>query len=78
MADEAKPVHVVPNSDRGGWDVTRPNADRASGHFDTQAQAIERGREISRNQGEELVVHGRDGKIREKDSHGRDKFPPKG
>jgi len=78
MTDKAKPVHVVPNSDRGGWDITRPGADRASAHCDTQAQAIERARTISKNQGEELVIHGKDGRIREKDSHGSDKFPPKG
>ncbi len=26
----------------------------------------------------EVVIHGRDGKIRAKDSYGRDRFPPKG
>lgn len=40
--------HVVPSSN-GGWDVRRGGAERASGHFDTKREAIDRGREISRN-----------------------------
>lgn len=71
-------VHVVPNRDRGGWDIKRPNAERASGHFDTQAEAIERARLISQNQQAELFIHRKDGTIRERDSHGNDPYPPKG
>lgn len=78
MSKKPESVHVVPNSERGGWDVTRSHAERASGHFDTQRDAIERGREISQNQRAELFIHGEDGRIRERDSHGRDPFPPKG
>ena len=48
--------HVVPN-DRGGWDVRRGGADRASGHFDTKREAVDRGREISRNAGTEFKIH---------------------
>ena len=40
--------------------------------------AIAAAREIARNQKSELVIHGRDGRIREKDSYGNDSFPPKG
>lgn len=45
---------------------------------DTQAKAIERARKIARNQESELVIHGKDGRIREKDSYGNDPFPPRG
>lgn len=69
--------HVVPNSERGGWDVKRGGADRASAHADTKAEAERIGREISRNQGTELVIHGQDGKIQRSDSHGNDPCPPK-
>ena len=56
---------VVPNPD-AAWDVTKPDADRASGHFDTQAEAIDRGREmVSNDGGGELRIHGRDGRIRD-------------
>lgn len=62
--------HVVPN-EGGGWDVTKPGAGRASSHHDTQADAIARGREIVDNAGGgELNIHGRDGKIRAKDTIG--------
>lgn len=38
--------HVVPNPN-GGWDVVKPDAQRASSHHDTQAEAISRGRASS-------------------------------
>jgi 5-methylcytosine-specific restriction endonuclease McrA len=31
-----KERHVVPNSEKGGWDSKRENAERASKHFDTK------------------------------------------
>jgi uncharacterized protein YdaT len=68
--------HVVPHSD--GWAVRPAGGSRASSIHDTQREAIDRAREISRNQGTELLIHGRDGRIRDKDSHGHDSFPPKG
>jgi uncharacterized protein YdaT len=68
--------HVVPNPD-GGWDVKRDNAHRASIHTPTKQDAVDRGREISRNQGTEFVIHGKDGKIQQSDSHGHDPCPPK-
>lgn len=77
MAKGSKTHHVVPNP-KGGWDVKRGGADRASGHFDKKQDAIDAGREISRNQGTELKIHNRDGKISQSDSHGNDPNPPKG
>lgn len=68
--------HVVPHSD--GWAVRGAGSQRASSVHRTQREAIDAGREISRNQGSELFIHGRDGRIRERDSHGNDPFPPKG
>lgn len=70
--------HVVPNSDRGGWDLKRGGSSRSSGHFETKADAVSVGREISRNQRTEFRIHNRDGKISQSDSHGNDPFPPKG
>lgn len=45
---------------------------------DTISQAINLGREISRNQRGELFIHGVDGKIRARDSHGNNPYPPRG
>jgi hypothetical protein len=71
-----KGQHVVPNGDK--WSVRRSGAERASGTFATQQEAVARGREIARNQGAELYIHGRDGRIRERSSFGKDPHPPKG
>ncbi len=73
----AKQTHVVPNSN-GGWDVKQSNSKRSSGHYDTKKEAINKGREISKKQKTELVIHNKDGKIAQKDSHGNDDYPPKG
>ena len=43
-----------------------------------QREAIDAAREIARNQGSELLVHGRDGRIRERNSYGDDQFPSRG
>lgn len=62
--------HVVPAE--GGWAVRRAGSERATKVFATQSDAIDAGREIARNQEAELLIHGRDGRIREKRSYGRD------
>lgn len=72
-----KEHHVVPNSERGGWDVKKNGADRASGHYPTKAMAVDAGRVMSRNQGTELITHLKDGKIQNPDSHGNDPCPPR-
>ena len=71
--------HVVQNPD-GGWDIKKPGASRASGHTDTQREAIDRASDIVRNAGGgEVRIHGRDGKIRDSNtiSPGNDPFPPR-
>ena len=50
---------------------------RASVVTDTQKEAINLGREISRNQRGELFIHGVDGKIRARDSHGNESVSTK-
>ena len=71
-----KGQHVVPSG--GKWSVRRAGASRASGTYGTQQEAVERGKDIARTQGTELYIHGRDGRIRERNSYGRDPLPPKG
>lgn len=72
-----KTHHVVPNPGCG-WDVKRGGAGRADSHHDTKRDAILSGRSVSRNQGTELRIHNKDGRIAGSDSHGRDPYPPKG
>jgi uncharacterized protein YdaT len=64
-----KTHHVVPSSG-SGWNIKRGGAKRSSGHFNRKQEAIDRAREISRNQSSELIIHNRDGKISQADSHG--------
>jgi hypothetical protein len=75
MSKERRPPagnhHILPNP-AGGWNVRRGGGNRASGHFQTKTEAVNRGREISRNAGTELKIHNRDGRIAQSDSHGRD------
>lgn len=71
-----KNQHVVPHQD--GCVVKGAGNQRATSVHDTQQQAIDAAREIARNQQSELVIHRPDGRIRDKDSHGNDFFPPKG
>ena len=68
--------HVVPRED--GWAVRGAGAQRDTRVFDRKQDAVDRAREISQNQKSELVVHGQNGRIQYKDSHGNDTFPPRG
>lgn len=68
--------HVVPRD--GAWAVRGANASRDTRRFDTQREAIAAARTIARNQGSELLVHGRDGRVRERRSYGGDPHPPSG
>lgn len=72
-----KEHHVVHNSSKGGWDVKRSGAQRSSVHTNTKADAVRMGRIMSQRAGSELVIHGTDGKIQRKDSHGNDPCPPR-
>lgn len=68
--------HIVKDH-KGGWVVKKGGAAKATKHFDTQEEAIKRGRQIAKNQKAEFYIHGKDGKIRDKDSYGGDPCPPK-
>lgn len=71
-----KNLHVVPKD--GKWSVRRTGASRSSGIYNTQREAVEKAMQIARNQHVELYIHGRDGRIRERNSYSRDSYPPKG
>ncbi|ENU21403.1 hypothetical protein F994_00110 [Acinetobacter bohemicus ANC 3994] len=62
--------HVVPHSD--GWANKKGGAERASSVYSTKREAEAAAREQSKREGSELVVHGQNGQIQRKDSHGND------
>lgn len=63
---------------QGGWQVKGSGNSRATVRTRTQAEAYDIAKSIAINKHSEVVVHGMDGKIREKNSFGRDPYPPKG
>jgi hypothetical protein len=71
-----KQHHIQPRKD-GDWEVKKSGDDWASRILPTKQEAEKVGRQISQNQGTELVVHRKDGTIERKDSHGNDSNPPK-
>lgn len=71
-----KNQHVVPHTD--GWAVRGAGNSRATSVHDTQREAIDAARGIAQNQHSEMLIHGRNGQIRERDSFGGDPFPPQG
>ena len=69
-----KNLHVVPHND--GWAVRKEGSKRASSVHDTQKDAITSARLSAIKSRGELVIHGRNGRIRDKDSYGNDPCPP--
>jgi len=70
---------VQPRPD-GSWEVRAPKAERASAVAPTQSAAIERAREILKNDGGgELTIKGENNRIRDSDTvpPGRDPNPPR-
>lgn len=68
--------HVVPHSE--GWAVKGAGSGRATRVVETQQEAIGIARSIAQNQGTEMLIHGENGRIRERNSYGHDPYPPKG
>lgn len=63
----AEDRHVIPGAD--GWSVKKEGADRVESVHATQREAVDRARETVREAGGgELVIHTRDGRIRDKDT----------
>jgi len=71
-----KNQHVVKTPN--GWGVRGDKNARITKQFDTQQEAFDRAREIAINKNSEVLIHGKNGQIREKNSYGNDPHPPKG
>ena len=67
--------HVVPHSE--GWAVKKMGASRGR-LFDTQTRAVRIAKSQAKRDKTELFIHGRDGRIRERNSYGPDPFAPRG
>jgi hypothetical protein len=60
------------------WAVKGEGNNKATSLHDTQSEAIKAARNIAINQKSELIIKGENNLIREKNSYGEDKSPPKG
>ena len=67
---------VAPRGDK--WIVKGEGNERATRVVATQKEAIAIAKPIAKAQGSELTIRGRDGRFREKNSYGKDPFPPRG
>ena len=65
-----KDVHIVHKPDSNRWQVKQGGEVQSS--HGTQKAAIDRGTNIARRDKVDVVTHGRDGKIRSKDSYGNE------
>jgi uncharacterized protein YdaT len=70
-----KNQHVIPLGN--GWAVKGEGNKKFTVITETQRDAISVAREIAKNNKAELVIHGKDGKIRDRDSYGNDPIPPR-
>jgi hypothetical protein len=71
-----KNQHVVTKGDN--WAVRGAGNEKVTKIVPTQKEAIKIARNIAINQGSEMFIHGKNGQIRERNTYGKDNFPPKG
>lgn len=72
-----KNQHVTPHKN-GGWQVKGEENSKATAKTKTQSEAKDIAKVFAKKNKSELIIHGKDGKIREKSSYGNDPYPPKG
>ncbi|NOV25872.1 DUF2188 domain-containing protein [Cupriavidus necator] len=65
-----KNIHVVPTNN--GWAVEAEGGAGGQQQYATQEDAIAAGTERAKGEKVELLIHGRDGQIRERNSFGHD------
>jgi len=68
-------LHVVPRID--GWVVRVERRSRATSIHASKREAVDAARQLAKKTGTQVVIHGRDGRIKERDSYSSDPLPPK-
>jgi len=59
--------HVVPHPD--GWAVRGEGNEKYTAVYDLQSEAIERAKDIAHNYRSSVIIHGKNGKIRDRISY---------
>lgn len=70
-----KNVHVTPLGNK--WQVKVEKSSTMISRHNTQTKAISKAIPVAKSFGSEVVIHRPNGTIRDKDSYGRDPYPPK-
>lgn len=70
-----KNIHTVPSDNR--WAVKKEGVNTPVSIHNTKAMAEARGASLANQLKVEHIIHGRDGKIQDKDSYGLDPCPSK-
>lgn len=68
--------HVV-HLNNGKWGIKNEKNPIPIFQFKTQSNAIKQGIKLAKRDRSELIIHGLNGKIRDKDSYGNDPCPPR-
>jgi hypothetical protein len=71
---DPRPVHVVMHGD--GWAVARDGAERPTSIHYTQLAAEQAGHDLAREEETELLIHGRDGRVRRREAFGAGRYSP--
>ena len=70
-----KNIHIVPQGTR--WAVKKEGITTPLSTHKTKENADQKARQLARRTNVELIIHRKDGTIQDKDSFGRDPFPPR-
>ena len=69
-------VHVLPGDK--GWRVEVEGSSQARSTHKTQSEAAKAARTIARRNKSELLIHGRNGRVRDRSTYGQDPHRTKG
>ncbi len=67
-------IHVITGK-KGGWDVKRDGAVKASGKFKTKEEAIKFAEKEGERYNVEVFIHDEDGKIQKREAFGKKLYP---
>lgn len=73
-----KNIHTVYNSGREMWENKKEGSGTPLSSHHTKNNALDKAESIARQAEVEHFIHGKDGKIQERNSYGNDPFPPRG
>ncbi len=74
----AKNIHTVYNQEKSRWENKKEGSPTPLSTHRTKDNALDKAEHIAEHRNVEHFIHGKDGKIQERNSYGSDPFPPRG